>query len=177
MDDVDEREGSPMTDALLTGPDQEEALSRVYAHAVAARAGYSTAEYDFDRDGVDLRIQAGDGMRPAIELQLKATVNLGDPRDGYVRFALKRRNYDLLIEETQTPRLLLVLDLPTDEHEWMTLTNDSLILRRCAYWLNLKGSPATTNTSSVTVSIPATNRFDVASLRNLMDQSREGRIP
>ena len=48
-----------MTDVLLTIPDQEEALSRVYAQAVAARAGYLTANYDFDRDGVDLRIQAG----------------------------------------------------------------------------------------------------------------------
>ena len=35
-----------MTDALMTDPDQEEALSRVYAHAVAARAGYVTANYD-----------------------------------------------------------------------------------------------------------------------------------
>ena len=43
-----------MPDVLLTVPDQEEALSRVYAQAVAARAGYLTANYDFDRDGVDL---------------------------------------------------------------------------------------------------------------------------
>ena len=63
-----------MSDVLLTVPDQEEALSRAYAHAIAAGAGYITADYDLDRDGVDLRIQAGGPMRPALELQLKATI-------------------------------------------------------------------------------------------------------
>ena len=67
----------------MTIPDQEEALSRVYARAVAARAGYVTADYDMDRDGVDLRIQAGGAMRPALDLQLKATINLGQPHDGH----------------------------------------------------------------------------------------------
>lgn len=32
-----------MTDTLLTAPDREEALSRAYAYAVAARAGYVTS--------------------------------------------------------------------------------------------------------------------------------------
>ena len=98
-----------MTNHVLTIPDQKECLSRVYAHAVATRAGYLTATYDLDRVGIDLRIQAGGDMRPAIELQLKATVNLGSPTGGYFRFALKKRNYDLLIAESQTPRLLTLI--------------------------------------------------------------------
>ena len=63
-----------MPDTLLTIPDQEEALSRAYAYAIAAGAGYITGDYDLDRDGVDFRIQAGGPMRPALELQLKATI-------------------------------------------------------------------------------------------------------
>lgn len=98
-----------MTDELLTAPDRQEALSRAYAHAVAAQAGYVTAVYAEDRDGVDLRIQAGGAMRPALDLQLKATVNLSQSEDGGFRFPLKRRNYDLLRIDTQTPRLLVVL--------------------------------------------------------------------
>lgn len=165
-----------MTDARLMTPDREEALSRVYALAVAARAGYATAVYGEDRDGVDLRIQAGGAMRPAIELQLKVTVNLGDPYDGHFRFPLKRLNYDLLRIETQTPRLLVVLDLPKDERRWMTITLDELVLRRRAYWLNLKGYEETANRSSVTVRIPAENVFNVENLHVLMKQSRRGRI-
>ena len=61
-----------MNDALLTSQDREEALSRVYARAVAG-AGYVTSDCEFDRDGVDLSIHAGGAMRPALDLQLKAT--------------------------------------------------------------------------------------------------------
>ena len=148
----------------------------MYALAVAARAGYLTADYDFDRDGVDLRIQAGGSMRPALDLQLKATINLPDPLHGHVRFPLPRRNYDLLIAETQTPRLLLVLDLPRDEDDWMSMTPESLILRRRAYWLSLKGGPETANTTSITVEIPETNLFSSDSLQVLMERSRTGSI-
>ena len=169
--------GPLMVDSLLTVPDQEELLSKVYAHAVAARAGYVTAVYELDRDGIDIRIQAGGDMRPALELQLKATINLGEPgTDGCFRFQLKIRNYNLLRIPTQTPRLLVVLDLPKEPDQWMTLTADELVLRRRSYWLNLQGCEETTNSSYVTVRIPATNVFDVGRLRDLMDQSRNGRI-
>lgn len=165
-----------MTDALLAQTDREEALSRVYARAVAAGAGYAVAECDFDRDGIDLSIHAGGQMRPAIDLQLKATVNLNQPTGGYYRFPLSLRNYDLLREPTQTPRLLMVLDLPGSEDRWITITDDELILRRRAYWLNLKGADETDNRSSVTVRIPVQNVFDVDNLRQIMAQSREGSI-
>ena len=165
-----------MIDALMSDADQKEALSRVYAHAIAARAGYLTANYDLDRDGIDLRIQAGDGMRPALELQLKATVNLTGQDEGHVHFPLKRRNYDLLRIATQTPRLLVVLDLPDDKERWVTITEDELVLRRRAYWLNLNGYSETESLSTVTVRIPTRNLFDVKNLHSLMEQSREGSI-
>ena len=165
-----------MTDSLLTPADQEEALSFVYVRAVAARAGYTTAALSLDRDGVDLQVQAGGAMRPALDLQLKATVNLERRGDGHVHFRLKRRNYDLLRMETQTPRLLVVLDLPKDEARWMTVTVDELVLRHRAYWLNLQGREETANKVSITVAIPEGNLFHVESLRCLMKQSRGGRI-
>lgn len=165
-----------MIDDLLTTSDRQEALSRAYAHAVAAQGGYMTAVYAEDRDGVDLRIHAGGEMRPALELQLKATVNLIGSSDGYYRFPLKRRNYDLLRINTQTPRLLVVLDLPKDEHQWMTITTDELVLRHRAYWLNLKGCDEVVNKVSVTVRIPKQNIFNVENLQALMEQSRQGSI-
>ena len=165
-----------MLDNLLAVTDREEALSRAYAHSVAASAGYITAVYDYDRDGVDMRIQAGGSMRPALDFQLKATINLGESANGSFRFPLKRRNYDLLRIETQTPRLLVVLSLPREESQWMTITADELVLRRRAYWVNLKGAAETTNQDSITISIPDEHLFDVPNLNTLMEQSRQGRI-
>lgn len=164
-----------MTDALLTTADQEEALSCVYVRAVAARAGYTMSTPSPDRDGVDLQIHAGGARRPALNVQLKATVNLERRGDGHVRYPLKRRNYDLLRIETQTPRLLVVLDLPNEEDRWMTVTEDELVLRHRAYWLSLQGYKETANKESITIPIPEGNLFDVEGLRRLMEQSRERR--
>ena len=165
-----------MADALLSTSDKEEELSRVYARAVAAGAGYVTLEPNYDRDGIDLQIHAGGAMRPAIDVQLKATVNLQDKGDGHYRFPLPRRNYDLLRESTQTPRLLVVLALPKHENRWLTVTTKKLILRGCAFWANLKGEPDTRNQRTITVSLREQNRFNVAGLRGLMEQSRSGTI-
>ena len=165
-----------MTDSLLTSRDEEELISIAYAHAVAARAGYVTAAYAKDNDGIDMRIQAGGLMRPGIDLQLKATINLNAAADGSYRFPLPVRNYNLLRIPTQTPRLLVVLDLPSDREQWMTITDDSLVIRHRAYWVNLLGCAETSNTHSVTVQIPSQNVFGVQSLRELMEQSRQGSL-
>ena len=111
-----------MSDKLLADTDSEEALSRAYIQAIAAGAGYVVATMDFDRDGVDVEIKAGGAMRPALDLQLKATINLGATNNGVFRFPLKVRNYNLLRISTQVPRLLVVLDLPKNPDEWLRVT-------------------------------------------------------
>ncbi len=164
-------------DALLTDADEKERLSCVYAKALAARAGYQTFEPDLDRDSVDLRVQAGGGKHPALDLQLKATSCLGAARNGVFSFSISIKNYDDLRAETQTPRLLVVLELPKDPTQWMTVTEEALILRRRAYWLSLQSNQENNaNQKTVTVHIPKQNVFDVDALRDLMQRSREGRF-
>jgi hypothetical protein len=163
-----------MTDALMAVTDREEALSRAYVAAVAAGAGYVTSVMDFDRDGVDIQIRAGGTMRPSLDIQLKATINLGEAKGGAFRFPLKRRNYDLLLAETMIPRILVVLSLPRNQTDWLQVTSDHLILRRCAYWASLGGLSETGNKESVTILIRSSNRFDVDSLKALMQQARKG---
>ena len=165
-----------MTDSLLASTDIEEALSRVYVQAVAARAGYTTADYSQDRDGIDILIRAGGKMRPAIDIQLKATINLGNPSNGFFHYPLRSENYNLLCGPSQTPRLLVVLGLPRDRTEWLSITADELILRRSAYWSNFREHDETEIKSSITVHIPEQNLFNVDNLRMLMEQSRKGSI-
>ena len=166
-----------MTATVLTGPDQKEGLSLAYVKALAARAGFSTAAPEPDRDSVDVRIMAGGPRRPALDLQLKATTDLAEAQDGFRRFRLRIKNYDDLRVETQTPRLLVVLDLPQDEAQWMTVTTEELVLRRRAYWVSLQqGHEEVVRQETVTVRIPEGNVLDVATLRTLMERSRSGDI-
>ena len=132
---------------------------------------------DSGLDGVDLRIQAGGDMRPAIEIQAKATTRLGQPdAEGFFHFPLKVGNYDHLIIPTQTPRVLVVLDMPSAAEEWASVSPDGLSLRRRAYWLDLKGFKRVGNRQTVTVHIPKCNVFDLAGLQFLMERSRGGSI-
>ena len=163
-----------MSDSLLTPALQKEALSRVYTQAIAARAGYTISTADFDLDGVDITINAGGLFRPTVGVQLKATEKLSKVKNGAFRFVLKRRNYDLLRKETRSPRILVVLDLPKDVSQWINVTEEELVLRRAAYWLDLKGYEETENRTSVTVYIPTINLFNVENLQNMMEQARKG---
>ena len=167
-----------VADALLPFEGREEALSKAYVHGVAAAAGYTTADYDYDRSGTDLLVQGGGDFSPMLALQLKATINLRllMAADGEVfSFQLKAENYEWLRKASQVPRLLVVLDLPRDEAQWITITTEELVLRRCAYWLNLHGSqPVAANRP--TVHIPKSQVFDVAGLQTLMKESRNGSL-
>lgn len=164
-----------MGDELLAPTDVEEALSEAYVTAIAAVAGYVTAQRNFDRDGIDLTVEAGDHLRPKIDLQLKATINLDISQDK-IPYSLKRGNYDQLRIATQVPRLLVLLHLPAAKADWLTVSSTELVLKHSAYWLSLKGAPETDVKYGKTVYIPRTNRFDVPGLIALMEKSRTGTI-
>ena len=165
-----------MSDSILASGDRKEGLSRAYVQAVAAVAGYTLAEQNFDRDGVDVQVRAGGAMRPSLDMQLKATTGLG--QDGaHWRFPLPKRNYDLLREPAMVPRVLVVLDLPEDEERWLAVSAQELVMRRCAYWVAITGAPESGNIRTVTVSIPTANRLDGPALKTLMDRARNGVLP
>ena len=171
------RRSNRMTETLLSGPDEKEGLSLAYVKALAARAGFATAVPEPDRDSVDVRIMAGGPRRPALDLQLKATADLAEVQDGFRQFRLRIKNYNDLRVETQTPRLLVVLDLPWDRAQWMTVTAEELVLRRRAYWMSLQqGHEEVVSQETVTVRIPEGNVLDVVTLQTLMEQSRSGDI-
>lgn len=86
-----------MTDILLTTGDRKASLSLAYVQTVAAAAGYTTQVENFDRRGVDLQICAGGEVHPAVDIQLKSTVNLGVPTSGYYHYRLRVHNYNLLV--------------------------------------------------------------------------------
>lgn len=163
------------TDALLSPTAKEGFLCELYVNAVATKSGYNVAKPNLDLDSVDVTISAGGEYRPKLDIQCKATFNLNWKNDT-ASFPLSIKNHNDLCCPVQTPRLLVVLDLPKSEEEWLTIGANELVLRKCAYWLSLSGAEKSTNAISKNVSLLAKNRFDADALRVLMDQSRTGII-
>lgn len=158
---------------MLTTELKKEQLSIVFMHALASKAGFSVGKPPVDNDSVDLVVFA-DGKidatsrlsSPRIEVQLKASSTIQE-NEGKFHFQLDKKNYEDLCGETALPRLLVFLNLPTQEDEWLTVGADELILKKAAYYLSLSGAEAITSNSKV-VHIPKANQLTVDSLINLM---------
>jgi hypothetical protein len=174
--------------ALLSTPDIESELSYAYVHAVASKAGISChlANRHEDNNGVDAMLTAicrpeesGHLSEVSINVQLKATK--GKPSDDgvFLSYFLRGvKQYDTLrADALAVPRILVVLFLPDDETEWLRHTAEELSLRRCAYWLSLRGAPATDNASGATVHIPKANEFTPEALTNLVNRLSRHDIP
>ena len=69
-----------------------------------------------------------------------------------------------------------MLALPGKQADWLSVAPEALILRRCAYWVSLRGQPETENATAVTISIPEAQQFDPEALKMLMVKSRTGAI-
>jgi hypothetical protein len=156
---------------------RQEALSRAYVRVIAAGAGVICGGTENDL-GFDMLLRAvvvHDGRfwdsGPQIDLQLKSTTR-AEMRDSKLSYDLEVRAYDLLRQEpSNRPRLLVLLVLPEDESLWLTQSVDELIVRRCAFWMSLRGEPPTTNQTTVRITIPLANAFSVEALQRQMAEA------
>ncbi len=153
-------------------------LSYAYLHAVAARAGFGchTGGRIDDAASVDALIRVDEKLSSdsilwnfAIEVQLKATQKtLAESNGKYGYFFNGIDRYDRLRDPgSPLPKLLVVLILPSDSTQWLTLDENSLIARRCAYWVSLKGAPPSDNSTGQTIAIPRTQILSVEGLRDV----------
>lgn len=163
-------------------------LSYAYLHAVAAHAGVSCNEGGRHEDGAgtDACLTAwgpfpNGGYREEVNLnvQLKATIKPPAEVDGSFSYYLDGiARYDILRSEAlSVPRILVVLFLPKEQHEWITHTDDALSLHKCAYWVSLRGAPKSDNNSGQTVYLPKTQRFDVQGLTSLLSAISRNEVP
>ncbi len=159
---------------MLPRNQRQEALSRAYVRAIAAQAGVSCGDIQQDF-GVDMFLRGIDRQGtehldtgPQIDLQLKSTTG-AEVRPAEVIHDLEVRAYNLLRTAPEhRPRLLVLLVLPTEEGQWVSQSVEELILRRCAYWLSLRGAEPTTNQTTVRITIPRTNVFSVESIQTML---------
>jgi Domain of unknown function (DUF4365) len=151
--------------------------------AIAARTGVicSVPELDY---GVDLTLRAVEEANGFVDsgvlldLQLKATTiaNTNDP--DVIGFDLRVAEYDQLRRvDLPVPRILVVMELPSDEAAWVTQTPTEMTLRHAAFWLSLRGMPSTGSTFSVRVKLPRSNLFTPMALSELLARIRSGSFP
>ncbi len=147
-------------------------MSYAYLSALAARAGYSLQRGpDPDIDSIDATIRSGSPNRDVIDIQLKATAAPEVKPDG-LHFRLKRKNYNDMAMTRGIPLLLVVLELPSDESEWMDCTPERLIIRKCGWWLSLAGR-VRLDAESRTVVIPRSQRIGSSGLAPLFTRVQE----
>jgi hypothetical protein len=160
---------------------QKEQFSRAYVQAVAAVAGFAWSVPSVDDDSVDLTLhQRGGGgtiRSPRLDLQLKCKAAV-TPAEAEFSHSIKLKNYDDLRESNvQVPRILVVVIVPDDLGDWLAHSEGEMALRRCAYWLNLNGLPASSNATGQTVTMRKAQLFNAASLRDIMNRIAGGGQP
>jgi len=164
---------------MLTEQNIEAELSYAWLHAVASKAGFS-CEYrnrHLDGAGVDATITA-DGPPLAtdsklwyvpVDVQLKATRKELHETTTHFSFSLEIAHYNKLrMIEIGAPRILIVLRLPKNAEEWLQVTEESLIARRCAWWVSLYNASSIEDQESRTVYVPRKNIVSPNGLTELM---------
>ena len=178
---------------MLTTQHIQEDLSRAYIQAVAARAGVNLSlgaqAHDYGVDGVfhqvTIRTQTDGQGKPRrrrlnsgfnLEFQCKASKDWHDEPDAIV-YDLEVKAYNDLVQRSATrnatPLILILMCLPTDEADWLYLTEHQLLLRKCCYWHRLTGYE-TDNQESKRIRIPKVQMLDPMAVTTLLTQVEQG---
>ncbi len=140
----------------ITVPHQKELLGVSYATAVAASAGVVISKCIFHDYGTDLTFSPvstlPNGKRQCTgfdyHFQLKSTVDFKIVGDTVV-YELEADAYNLFAYWTgPSPCYLLLMCLPREFNEWVSITEDLVELRKCCYWEYIPpGTPTQNNRS------------------------------
>jgi hypothetical protein len=152
---------------------RKEQFSLAFVIAVATIAGFAVEAVRIDDDSVDFWLVSRRKhyliQSPRIEVQVKCTAAHA-VANGELHFPLPLKNYnELRAVDTHLPRLLFVVTVPKDLNDYIAVLPDGLFLRAKCYWVSLRGMTETSNSETVTVSIPAAQCVTPESLQILMD--------
>jgi hypothetical protein len=152
-------------------------LSYAYLHAIAARAGCEcrVSGRHSDNQGVDADVICygtfGPGCltRVTLLVQLKATSQTLTEQEGRLVYDMDVGQYNKLRTTTSdSPYLLLVMQLPAQPEEWIKWSPRALTMKKCVHWVSLFGAEPSTNTTKQRVFLPKKNHFSVVALKSLL---------
>lgn len=168
---------------MMQENDIKEGLSKSYVRAICNHAGYGISSDEPDI-GCDLTVKdvlrrdSGRFVYSGInlDLQIKSTCSHREDADSII-YDLRNKNYNDLIDVKShaTKKILVVFIMPKNKDEWLSQDINSLILKKCAYWVYLGGKPKVRDSESTTaVKIPKQNIFSVDTLNRLMTKIQNG---
>ena len=145
-----------------------------YVTAIIARSGLCSNSVDKDF-GVDLEVRniglygtKRVDLSTFLELQLKASINWKTDAT-HIIFDLEADAYNKLVfrrENSSTPCALILCCLPKDEATWLSVCEDTLIIRKCCYYYFVNGEE-TSNKDSKRIRIPRSQLLTPESLNDL----------
>ena len=171
----------------LTLQNIESELSYAYLHSVACAAGMSCKQGDRhdDGEGVDAEINYRGATtheyitHVQLNIQLKTTIKpVGNYEEFFTYYLHGAKRYEKLrVKNSPIYKLLVVLFLPTEINDWLLCTEEQLILKNAAYWVNLYGADVCTNDSGVTVYLPKMNLLTPDELKKIVDLAANNNLP
>ena len=166
----------------MNSTQQKEQFSLAYLRAIVAVAGYNITSVEVDEDSIDIGLRGNrrDGTlrkAPVLDVQAKCTA-IDDGQGLHLPFDLSLKNYDDLRESSRhVPLILVVVCVPPDLGDWLEETPEHTIMRRCAYWVSVRGQQPTTNTATCRVQVPRSQQFTVETVREIMNRLGDGGMP
>jgi hypothetical protein len=159
---------------------RKEEFSYAYIHVIASTAGFSVQikPRSVDVSGLDVMIETPGALTegvvsfPKIEAQVKCTATRATITELTINFPLEVKNYNKLRQpHPLVPQILIVVLVPEILENWIGITEpETTTVRKCAYWLSLKGREETSNTENITVHIPRSNLLTPEALSGLMSK-------
>ncbi len=176
-----------MTPGELIDNHKMEILSRAYVQAVAGKAGINLSlgkrELDYGIDGTFHPITVSEGSLVEegfpLDFQLKASTTWKDDSANII-YDMKVKAYNKIVNRNNrngaVPNILLLLCLPTEPKDWLEISEEQLLLRKCCYWSHLVGEPIDRHPdSSIRVRIPKGQYLSPQSVKMLLDKTEAGR--
>lgn len=155
---------------------EQEELSLTYIRTLASRAGVQCSETGKTEYGIDLHLNVvehrpGIGnfpLTPTISVQVKATQNW-EEKNGHIIYDLEAEGYQKLYHSVNS-RLFLFC-LPQEYREWVDISPERLIIRKCCYWYRVV--EPSTNRRSQRIFIPTNQLVTDQTLRSVLNDARK----
>jgi len=171
------------SEMLLPDEHRMAQLNEAYVMAVSAVSGatYDPPKQDYGIDGrisEVRRFPTGEyrSTNWQFNCQLKATTNFV-LEENYIVYKMKVEAYNRLVSVGgNTSRILIIFCLPKEWENWVTLSEENLILKHCCYWDFFTGSPSI-NKESITVRIPRQNIFNPEAVQKIFENIKRGEDP